>query len=121
MTTRMIWVLIFAVLVGVMLWLFARSFRSGGPVNQVLLDIGRANETLSGQYPGYRFVFRSMAPRPGVRNLVVAVESKRPGADITSTAVDSVLVVSRNVIHLRGFDSLVVVVAGEPVRSELAR
>jgi hypothetical protein len=71
--TRMVWVILFALVAGVMLLFFARSLRSGNAVNTLLADISRTHDLLARQYPDARFMLRSASPDGKVRNLVIFI------------------------------------------------
>jgi hypothetical protein len=119
--TRLIWVLVFAVLVGAVLLFFAKSFRAGSGVNELMAEISAAQSLLARQYPQANVTIRSAQSRPGVRNLVVFVA---PGAADSAAAermADSALMVVAAAVNPRGFDSLIVALDGVAVRARALR
>jgi len=107
--TRLVWVIIFALLVGALVIVSLRSL-PGARVNQRLVEVEQARESLSRLFPDSRFRIQYSTPNPGVRNLVVTIQPGR--ADSTSIAeqADSAESVVRRRVDLAGYDSLVVAV-----------
>ncbi len=107
--TRLVWVIIFALLIGALILVSLRSL-PGSRINQRLVEVEQARETLSLLFPDSRFRIQFSTPSPGVRNLVVTIQPGR--ADSTSVAeqADSAESVVRRRVDLAGYDSLVVAV-----------
>ena len=119
--TRLIWVIVFAVLVGAVLLFFARSMQTGTKLNQQLAGIQQAREALSGMFPDSRFRIQFSAPKPGIRNLVVTIQPGQTDSGAVARMVDSAETVSRRKIDLTGYDSLVVAVFDSVCRTVPAR
>jgi hypothetical protein len=71
--TRLIWVVIFALLIGALVIVSLKSL-PGTRVNQRLIEAEQARETLSRMFPDSRFRIQFSTPNSGVRNLVVTVD-----------------------------------------------
>lgn len=119
--TRLIWVLVFAVLVGAVLLFFAKSFRAGSEVNSLMAEVAAARSLLVRQYPQADITIRSAVPRKGVRNLVVFVAPREEDSAAAERMADSALAVVGSVVSPRGFDSLIVALDGVAVRARALR
>jgi hypothetical protein len=107
--TRLIWVIVFAVLVGALVLVSLRSL-PGNRVNQRLVEIEQAREAMSGMFPDSRFRIQFSTPNPGVRNLVVTVQPGRADSSSVASQVDAAESVMRQKVDLSGYDSLVIAV-----------
>ena len=119
--TRLIWVILFAVLVGALLLFSLRTMQSGTKLNQRLVEVQQARETLSGMFPDSRFRIQFSAPRPGVRNLVVTIQPGHADSGAVARMVESAESVVRQKVDLSGYDSLVVAVFDSIYRTVPAR
>jgi hypothetical protein len=119
--TRLIWVIVFAVLVGAMLLFFARSMQTGTKLNQRLVEVQQAREALSGAFPDSRFRVQFSAPRPGVRNLVVTIQPGQADSGAVARMVEAAESVVRRKVDLTVYDSLVVAVFDSVYRAVPAR
>jgi len=119
--TRLIWVILFAVLVGVLVVFSLRTMQTGTRLNQRLAGIQRARETMSGMFPDSRFRIQFSTPHPGVRNLVVTIQPGHPDSGTVARMVEAAESVARRKIDLTGYDSLVVAVFDSVYRSVPAR
>jgi len=108
--TRLVWVIIFAVLVGLLVVFSVKTLQSGNRLNQRLVEVQRARETLSAAFPDSRFRIQFSAPRPGVRDLVVTIQPGNADSVVIARMVDSAESVVRRRVELTGYDSLVVAV-----------
>ena len=107
--TRLVWVIIFALFIGVLAYFTLRSL-SGTRANPQLAQIVQAHDILSRRFADSRFRIQFSTPHPGVRNLVVTIQ---PGpADSASVAAqtDSAESIVRRTVDLSRYDSLVVAV-----------
>jgi len=77
--TRLVWVIIFALLIGALVIVSLRSL-PGARITQRLVEVEQARETLSRLFPDSRFRIQFSTPNPGVRNLVVTIQ---PGRDLS--------------------------------------
>jgi hypothetical protein len=107
--TRLIWVIIFALLIGALVIISLKSL-PGTRVNQQLAQVAQARETLSRMFPDSRFRIQFSTPNPGVRNLVVTIQPGRTDSASIAAQVDSAESVVRRKANLTGYDSLVVAV-----------
>jgi len=119
--TRLIWVIVFAVLVGALVIMSLKSMQSGTRLNQRLAEVEQAREALSGMFPDSRFRIQFSTPNPGVRNLVVTIQPGRADSSSVAEQVDSAESVVRSRVHLTGYDSLVVAVFDRVHRAVPAR
>lgn len=118
--TRLIWVIIFAVLVGALVIVSLRSL-PGTRVNRQLVEIGQARETLSRMFPDSRFRVQLSKPAPGVRNLVVTIQPGRADSASVAAQVDSAESVTRQKVDLSNYDSLVIAIFDRAHRAVPAR
>jgi hypothetical protein len=107
--TRLIWVIVFAVLVGALVIVSLKSL-PGARVNRQLVEVGQAREILSRMFPDSRFRVQLSNPAPGVRNLVVTIQPGRADSAAVAAQVDSAEWVTRQRVDLSGYDSLVIAV-----------
>jgi hypothetical protein len=119
--TRLIWVILFAVLVGVLLVFSLKTMQTGTKLNQRLVEVQQARETLTGMFPDSRFRIQFSTPKPGVRNLVVTIQPGRADSSSVAAQVDSAESVVRRRVDLAGYDSLVVAVFDRVYRTAPAR
>ena len=108
--TRLIWVILFAVLVGALVIFSLKSLQTGTRLKQHLAEVAGARETLSGMFPDSRFRIQFSTPNPGVRNLVVTIQPGRADSSSVAAQVDSAESVVRRRVDLSEYDSLVVAV-----------
>jgi hypothetical protein len=118
--TRLVWIIIFALLIGALVIISLRSL-PGTRVNQRLVEIEQAREALSRMFPDSRFRIQFSNPSPGVRNLVVTVQPGRADSSSVAAQVDSTESVVRRTVDLAGYDSLVVAVFDRVYRAVPAR
>ncbi len=107
--TRLVWVIIFAVLVGALVLISLKSL-PGTRVNQQLVQIAKANEVLSRRFPDSRFRIQFSKPAEGVRNLVVTIQPGRTDSASIAAQLDSAEAVVHRTVDLSRYDSLVVAV-----------
>ena len=119
--TRLIWVILFAVLVGALLVFSLKTMQTGTKLNQRLVEIQQAREALSGMFPDSRFRIQFSAPKPGVRNLVVTIQPGHADSSAVARMVESAESVVRRKVDLTGYDSLVVAVFDSVYRAVPAR
>jgi hypothetical protein len=114
--TRLIWVLIFAVLVGALVLISLRSL-PGTRVNRQLAQAEQARGALARLFPDSRFRVQFSAPSRNVRNLVVTIQPGRADSSEIAAQVDSTESVVRRDVDLSGYDSLVIVIFDRVYRS----
>ena len=107
--TRLVWVIIFALLVGALVIVSLKSL-PGTRVNQRLIEVEQARETLSRMFPDSRFRIQFSTPNPGVRSLVVTIQPGRADSSSLAAQVDSTESVVRRKVDIAEYDSLVVAV-----------
>jgi len=107
--TRLIWVIIFALLVGALVIVSLRSL-PGARINQRLIEVEQARETLSRMFPDSRFRIQFSTPNPDVRNLVVTIQPGRADSSSVAAQADSAESVTRQKVDLSSYDSLVIAV-----------
>ena len=107
--TRLIWVIVFALLIGALVIISLKSL-PGTRVNRQLVDAERTHQTLSRMFPDSRFRIQFSTPNPGVRNLVVTIQPGRADSSAIAAQVDSAESVVRRDVDLGGYDSLVIAV-----------
>jgi hypothetical protein len=107
--TRLVWVIIFALLIGALAIVSLKSLPSGR-INQRLVEVEQARVTLSRMFPESRFRTQFSTPNPGIRNLVVTIQPGRADSSSIAEQVDSTESVFRRGVELTGYDSLVVAV-----------
>ena len=118
--TRLVWLIIFALLVGALVIISLKSL-PGTRVNQRLVEIEQARETLSRMFPDSRFRIQFSTPNPGVRNLVVTIQPGQTDSSSVAAQVDSTESVVRRKVDLTGYDSLVLAVFDRAYRAVPAR
>ena len=106
--TRLMWVILFAVVVGFLLLFLARTYQSGSKVNVRLEQLSRLQGVLEARHPELAFRFRIATPGPANRTLVAVVEPRTPGSALPAGLADSVLFAIRRDVGLKGIDSLFV-------------
>ncbi len=107
--TRLVWVIIFALLIAA-LAIFSLKSLPGTRINKQLAEAELARKTLSGMFPDSRFRIQFSIPNPGIRNLVVTIQPGRADSASIAAQVDSAESVVRRSVELAGYDSLVVAV-----------
>ncbi len=107
--TRLVWVIIFALLIGALILVSLRSL-PGARVSQQLVEVEQAREALSGLFPDSRFRIQFSTPNPDARNLVVTIQPGRTDSSSVAEQVDSAESVVRRRVDLAGYDSLVIAV-----------
>jgi predicted deacylase len=118
--TRLVWLIIFALLIGAIVIISLKSL-PGARVNQRLVEIEQARETLSRMFPDSRFRVQFSTPNPGVRNLVITIQPGRTDSSAVAAQVDSAESVIRRRVDLTGYDSLVVAVFDHVYRAAPTR
>jgi hypothetical protein len=118
--TRLVWVIIFALLIGALVIISLKSL-PGTRVNQRLVEVEQARQTLSRTFPGSRFRIQFSTPSPGVRNLVVTIQPGQTDSSSVAAQVDSAESVLRRKVDVAGFDSLVFAVFDRVYRTLPAR
>jgi hypothetical protein len=119
--TRLIWVILFAVLVGALVVFSLKSMQTGTKLNQRLAEVQQAREALSGMFPDSRFRIQFSAPKPGIRNLVVTVQPGHADSSAVARMVEAAESIVRRKVDLTGYDSLVVAVFDSVYRAVPAR
>lgn len=107
--TRLIWVIIFAVLVGALVLITLKSL-PGTRVSSQLAEVQQAHDILSRRFPDSRFRIQFSAPDSSVRNLVVTIQPGRTDSASIVAQLDSAESVVRRTVDLSRYDSLVVAV-----------
>ena len=118
--TRLVWVIIFALLVGALVMVSLKSL-PGARINQRLVEAEQARETLSQLFPDSRFRIQFSTPNPGVRNLVVTIQPGRADSSSVAEQADSAESVTRQKVDLSSYDSLVIAVFDRVYRAVPAR
>jgi hypothetical protein len=118
--TRLVWVIIFALLVGALVMVSLKSL-PGTRVNRRLIEIEQARETLSRMFPDSRFRIQFSTPNPGVRNLVVTIQPGQTDSSSVAAQVDSTESILHREVDLTGYDSLVLAVFDRVYRAVPAR
>jgi hypothetical protein len=118
--TRLVWVIIFALLIGALVIVSLRSL-PGARVNQRLVEAEQAREALSRLFPDSRFRIQFSTPNPDVRNLVVTIQPGRADSAAVAEQADSAMSVVRRRVDLTAYDSLVVAVFDRVYRTVPAR
>jgi hypothetical protein len=119
--TRLIWVILFAVLVGALVLFSLKSMQTGTKLNQRLGELEQTRETLSGMFPDSRFRVQFSAPKQGIRNLVITIQPGHADSGTIARMAESAESVARRNIDLTGYDSLVVAVFDSVYRAAPAR
>ena len=118
--TRLVWVIVFALLIGALVLISLKSL-PGTRVNRQLVQAEQARETLSRMFPDSRFRIQFSTPNPGLHNLVVTIQPGRADSSSVVSEVDSAESVVRRRVDLIGYDSLVVAVFDRIYRAVPAR
>jgi len=118
--TRLVWVIIFALLVGALVIISLKSL-PGTRVNQRLVEIEQAREALSRMFPDSRFRIQFSTPNPGVRNLVLTIQPGKADSSSVAAQANSAESVIRRGVDLSVYDSLVVAVFDRVYRTVPAR
>jgi hypothetical protein len=118
--TRLVWVIIFALLIGALVMVSLKSL-PGARINQRLVEAEQARETLSRLFPDSRFRIQFSTPNPGVRNLVVTIQPGRADSSSVAEQADSAESVTRQKVDLSSYDSLVIAVFDRVYRAVPAR
>jgi hypothetical protein len=105
--TRLIWVILFAVIIGLLAVFTLRMLQSGAKPTADMLDLAAARAELEQRYPRAWFEIRVVTPEENVRNLVVKVEPGRESAD-PDAMLNNVVTIVEDEIDLSGLDSLLV-------------
>lgn len=114
--TRLVWVILFAVVVGLVLLFLVRAFQSGSAANQRLAELEATRALLSKRFPDREFSLRLSASGSGARNLVILV---RPGlAPAVDATFDSILAVAAEKLRDSGYDSILVRIQDRVVRRQ---
>jgi len=119
--TRLIWVIIFAVLVGALVVFSLKSMQTGARINRRLAEVQQAREALSRMFRDSRFRIQLSTPTPDVRNLVVTIQPGRVDSASVAAQVDSAESVTRQKVDLASYDSLVIAVFDRVYRTVPAR
>jgi len=117
MMTRLVWVILFAVVVGLMLLFLMRSFQSGPRAGRLVEQMAATRQTLAREFPDSRFQVRVVAPGRSVREMVVSITPGPADSALAAAIAESAVAVARRTIDLSGFDSVVVTVSGKTARS----
>jgi hypothetical protein len=107
--TRLVWVIIFAVLVGALVLITLKSM-PGTRVSRQLAEVQQAHAILSRSFPDSRFRIQFSKPNPGIRNLVVTIQPGRADSASVAAQVDSTESTVRRSVNLTEYDSLIVAV-----------
>ena len=118
--TRLIWIIVFALLIGALVIISLKSL-PGTRVNQQLVEVEQAHETMSRMFPDSRFRIQFSNPNPGIRNLVVTIQPGRADPSSIAAQVDSAESVVRRRVDLTHYDSLIVAVFDRVYRAVPAR
>ncbi len=122
MNTRLVWVILFAVAVGLLVLFSLRSVQSGTTVSRLVAQTAAAQESLARKYPESSLsLLRTIQPAPGVTNLVVDVRPPKTDSTPIATFLADVELVVRQNLDLNQFDTLLLCVAGQVVRIMPAR
>jgi hypothetical protein len=116
--TRLIWVVILVLLLGVLFLFFARTMQSGAKANPRIAEISAVQQELSSRFPDSRFRILISRPGPEVRNLVVTIQPGKADSARLAEMVESSIAVLRSRIKLVGYDSLLVAVFDSVWRAE---
>jgi hypothetical protein len=114
--TRLIWVIVFAVLVGALVLITLKSL-PGTRASRQLAEIQQAHDILARRFPDSRFRIQFSAPDTNVRNLVVTIQPGRTDSASIAAQLDSAESIVRRTVDLSRYDSLVVAVFDRIYRS----
>ena len=116
--TRLIWVIVLALLVGALLLFLVKTMQSGMKANPQLAEIAAAHQQLSASFPDSRFRIQLSRPAPNVRNLVVTIQPGKADSARLTAMVETAAATVRGKVDLSGYDSLLVAVFDSVWRSE---
>lgn len=116
--TRLIWVIVLALLVGALLLFLVKTMQSGIKANPQLADIAAAHQQLSSRFPDSRFRIQLSRPAASVRNLVVTIQPGKADSARLAAMVELAAATVRGKVDLSGYDSLLVAVFDSVWRSE---
>jgi hypothetical protein len=119
--TRLVWVVIFAVLVTLLAVWSMKTLQSGSKLTGRLAEVQQAHDDLVKQYPDSRFKLQLSSPKTGIRNIVVTVQPNSSDSAFLDRMADSTITIIRNSMNLSGLDSIVVAVFDRPFRTAPAR
>jgi hypothetical protein len=119
--TRLVWVILFAVVVGLLAFFSLRSLQSGAPANALVVRLAATQQALGRGLPDNRFRVQLSRPTDDVRNLVVTIQPARTDSATIAALVDGTERIVREETDLSGFDSLVIAVFDRVVRTVPAR
>jgi len=105
--TRLIWVILFAVIIGLLVLFTLRTLQSGVKPVAHVMDLAAARGDLEERFPRASFEVRMTFPREGRRNLVVSVEPGRESSE-PDAMLNIVVSVVEDEVNLADFDSLLV-------------
>ncbi|MEO0078303.1 MAG: hypothetical protein ABIK86_04800 [candidate division WOR-3 bacterium] len=121
MNTRLVWVVLFAVVVGLLVLFSLRSLQSGTAANKLVTGMSAAQQLLARQHPDIRFELRLARPAPGIVNLVVNIEPPHTESTLVTTLVSDAEEAVRQSVGLTRFDTLVIAIASTITRIVPAR
>jgi hypothetical protein len=107
--TRLVWVIIFAVLIGALILISLKSL-PGTRVSRQLAEVQQTHDILARRFPDSRFRIQFSTPHPDVRNLVVTIQPGRADSASVAAQTDSAESIVRRTVDLSRYDSLVVAV-----------
>jgi len=119
--TRLVWVLLFAVAVGLLVLFSLRSIQPGTAAGRLVARMAAAQESLARRYPDSGFRLQLVRPAPGVTNLVVTVRPPHADSTLVAALIEDMELVVRQYLDPDRFDTLVLAVAGKVVRTVPAR
>ncbi|HTW90396.1 MAG TPA: hypothetical protein VMH22_01625 [bacterium] len=120
MTTRLVWVILFAVLIGAIV-LFSLKSLPAARVTRQVAEAEQVRAVLSRMFPDSRFRVQFSIPNPRIHNLVVTIQPGQADSTAIASQVDSAEAVMRRGVDLNGYDSLVVAVFDRVYRTVPAR
>jgi len=118
--TRLIWVILFAVIIGLLAIFTMRGLQQSTNAALGAEELDKARRELEHRYPRAFFTVRLHVPAPKVRNLAVTV---RPGpyAGELDAMLDRVQTILEDELDLATYDTLKVYVADSLARTLLLR
>jgi len=114
--TRLIWVILFAVAVGLLTVFGLRLIRTGAGPTALVLDLGAVRREMKGQFPRADFEIRVVTPAKGRRNLVLRIEPGREPAT-PDRMLGYAEAAVREEVNTTGFDSLFLFISDSLARS----
>jgi len=114
--TRLIWVILFAVIIGLLAIFTIRGLQQGTNAALGAEDLDKARRELEHRYPRAYFTVRLLLPAPKVRNLMVTV---RPGPYVAEldAMLDRVQTILDDELDLGTYDTLKLLVADSLART----